>query len=424
MEELIERGLLFFDTNHGYYDLHPIVRAYAYDRLVDRRGTHITLRNYFAATPTSDKKLLSVDDLTPVIELYHHCVQAELYDEACRILRIKLNEPIYVRHGEYLLFTELVKSLFPVEENSLPYIENSHNQAWLLNKLALCYGRTGNFRLAVSTFQKHISVREAMEYSPGIAIGLGNLSEVLIRIGRFREASEAIERKISLCNQIGQHRKEIIGRQDYGLLLAYQGKFQESFEQLEITHEWLTPKKEDRHESVTWANLTILHLLQKNYHQAFEAAKNTRRLVKSEERQRDIIRVEWLLGLCYIHLGNLVKAEPHLSEALTNCRRINLVEMEPDILLGWSHWCMVNGKMNQARDHAHEALEIADRCEYRLKQADIHNFLAQWNLETGNTTEARKHAEIAKERAWCDGPPYCYKSALDEAEKLLNRVTL
>jgi len=69
-----------------------------------------------------------------------------------------------------------------------------------------------------------------------------------------------------------------------------------------------------------------------------------------------------------------------------------------------------------------EALEIADRFKYRLKQADIHNFLAETALGEGDKATALKHAEIAKERAWCDGPPYCYRKALDQAEQMLAKL--
>jgi hypothetical protein len=78
-------------------------------------------------------------------------------------------------------------------------------------------------------------------------------------------------------------------------------------------------------------------------------------------------------------------------------------------------WGQVSAAASSGSD---EALSIADRCEYRLKQADIHNFLAQLALDEENPVEARRHAEIARERAWCDGPPHCYKPALDEAERL------
>ena len=43
-------------------------------------------------------------------------------------------------------------------------------------------------------------------------------------------------------------------------------------------------------------------------------------------------------------------------------------------------------------------------------------------LAEGDTAAALKHAEIAKERAWCDGPPHCYKKALDQAEQMLAKL--
>ena len=95
--------------------------------------------------------------------------------------------------------------------------------------------------------------------------------------------------------------------------------------------------------------------------------------------------------------------------------------------------------MQESFDYAREALEIAERCEYRLQQAEIHNFLAEWWLEkavgskqkaegreqsavTEAIAKARKHAERAKERAWCDGPPYHYKVAYERAERMLKTV--
>ena len=34
----------------------------------------------------------------------------------------------------------------------------------------------------------------------------------------------------------------------------------------------------------------------------------------------------------------------------------------------------------------------------------------------------REEAEVARERALCDGPPHCYKPALDEADRLLAQL--
>lgn len=107
------------------------------------------------------------------------------------------------------------------------------------------------------------------------------------------------------------------------------------------------------------------------------------------------------------------------------------MESEPDILLEMARlrYAQARGdevtskESTRLRDEAlglaREALAIANRCDYRLKQAELHNFLAQVALEKGDREEAHKHAEIAKERAWCDGPPHCYKPALEQAERIL-----
>jgi len=77
LDELIDRGLLLFDKAQARYDLHPVVRQHAYDRLTDKAGVHASLRDYFAKVPAPDQeKIESVEALAPVIELYHHTLSA------------------------------------------------------------------------------------------------------------------------------------------------------------------------------------------------------------------------------------------------------------------------------------------------------------------------------------------------------------
>ena len=45
--------------------------------------------------------------------------------------------------------------------------------------------------------------------------------------------------------------------------------------------------------------------------------------------------------------------------------------------------------------------------------------MAEMAFAEGETAKVRKYAKMAKERAFCDGPPYCYKKTLDEAEEKL-----
>jgi hypothetical protein len=99
--------------------------------------------------------------------------------------------------------------------------------------------------------------------------------------------------------------------------------------------------------------------------------------------------------------GNeLSVAERCLSEALRRCRSVNLVQMEPNLLLAWARLVRQKAKgkeqeekgkqqkeknnkaeFNQIEEYVKEAREIAERAEYRLALADIHLFCAEVGLE-------------------------------------------
>ena len=113
LRDLVARGLLHHDTREGRFDLHPIVRRYAYDRLAapDRAAAHTQLRDYFAAVPPPDK-VTRLEDVAPVIELYHHTVRAGQLDEARTLFRDRLATPLFYQLGAYQLIIDLLRALF------------------------------------------------------------------------------------------------------------------------------------------------------------------------------------------------------------------------------------------------------------------------------------------------------------------------
>ncbi|HEY9247152.1 MAG TPA: DUF4062 domain-containing protein, partial [Candidatus Methanoperedens sp.] len=98
--ELVDRGLLFRDKKSIEFDLHPIVRRFCYARLRNKEEVHTELRDYFAIIPEPEK-IESLDDLSSVIELYHHTVKAGRYDEAVELYGDRLTKKLYYRLGLY-----------------------------------------------------------------------------------------------------------------------------------------------------------------------------------------------------------------------------------------------------------------------------------------------------------------------------------
>ena len=108
-----------------------------------------------------------------------------------------------------------------------------------------------------------------------------------------------------------------------------------------------------------------------------------------------------------------------------------MVMYEADILLELARCNYKQKIFREAKTLAEEALLITERCGYVLQGADVHLFLATLALEgiklnveseLSDKEAARLHAEIALELAYCDGPPYYYKVAYEEAERMLEKL--
>jgi tetratricopeptide (TPR) repeat protein len=445
LDELIDRGLLLFDKGRVRYDLHPIVRGYAYDRLADKTGVHTRLRDYFAAVPTPEAdKVQSLEDLAPTIELYHHTVRAGRYDEAVVLFRDRLTIPLYYRFGAYQTCIELLRALFPDGEDRPPRLKDEAWQAWTLAALANSYSLSGQPRRAVPLFERLNVILEKANDKKNLATGLENVADDQLKLGELAAAEVNLRRDIQLAEEIGDEFYQATGHHELGRLLAYQGAFDEAARELETSTLYWERTGDKQGICLDEAYRALRALLMGEARAALAAARRAYEIATSRQNERDRIRAEWLLGWSStfqvsssrfqgtgaepqlgtwkVEPGTLRTAEQHLTEALTRCRRINMVDHEPDILLAWARWHHAAGHTEQAHQYAQEALAIAERCEYRLKQAEIHNFLARLALGGGEREAAKAHAATAYERAWCDGPPHCYKPALDEAAGMLREL--
>ena len=369
--ELVKRGLLFREDER--YDLHPIVRQYAYDRLSDKEGVHSRLQEYFEARPTPER-VESLEDLTPTIELYWHMVGAGRFDAAFKLFRDRLAEPLYFRFGAYERRIELLGALFPEGEDRSPKLSKESDQAWTLNGLANSYSLAGQPRRAVPLFEMDIAILEKLGDTRTLPTPLGNLADDQMKLGR---------------------------------LLAYEGRFAEAERELSFKDGTV-----GSHKSVQTAYWALLNVLQSNFASSLRYSSEALAAAGEAQFEAQAVWALWLLGWAHTALDDRANAERHLNEALTRCRRINMVDHEPSILLALA-------RLNRDRETALKALTIADRCEFRLDQADIHNLLAQLALDEGKPGEAREQAQKAKGYAYCDGPPHYYKPAYEEAERLL-----
>jgi len=435
LRDFVARGLLHHDARDRRFDLHPIVRRYAYDRLrkEERQDAHRTLRDYFAAVPPPER-VQALADLDPVIELYHHMVRAGTYDAAFELYRDRISRATYYQLGAYELCIELLGSLFPDGEDLPPRLNVERNQGWILNELGNSYKRAGQPRRAMLLFKRQHTIYEALENKAGFVVGLTNLADDEMEIGELRSAEAHLHQQLGLCQESDDAFQEAIGHHHLGRLLVLRGRWEEAEVEFQRALAIFEENGDVQAQSVVWAYRCLLWLsrnhagVKSKASQSLAAAQRSLELAEETTRTlhpypRDYVRAYWLLGAAHRETGDLTAAERHLSEALTRCRRISAVDAETDILLDLARLRLKIGDLAEARRLAEEALTITERCGYVLQGADVHLLLAQLDIDESRPDAAREHAAEARRLATCDGPPdYTYKVAYDEAGALLERL--
>ena len=449
LKTLEHRGLLHWDKTANKYDLHPIVRRYAYERLTapDRTAAHTRLQDYFAAVPEPEK-IEKLEDLAPVIELYHHMVRAGKLDEAIVLFRDRLSNATHYQFEAHQLRIELLLALFLDGEDEPPRLKDEAPQAWTLNGLANSYSLSGQPRRAVSLFEGYISISEKRNDKKNTAIGLGNLANRNRDLGALKDAERNLRRQIALCREINERLNESYGHHVLSRVLSYCGDWKKSEQEQDIAQQMFEKENHVQGQGMVWLYRALCFLMmareevdsdqlsENNVTSAIECAQHALELVDEDTKQRyphprDYVRAYWLLGAAYRMNNELTLAEENLSKALHLCRQINLVDHEADILLDLARLRYASqkstgttqGDYKDAQEKASEALMITERSGYVLQGADVHLFLAQFALEQEkDKKKAKGLAERAKELATCDGGEYKYKVAYEEAERFLEKL--
>ncbi|MDF5727532.1 MAG: toll/interleukin-1 receptor domain-containing protein [Rhizonema sp. PD38] len=447
LQQLVSRGLLQHDQPNHRYDLHPIVRRYAYDRLGSKERTvvHIELRDYFAAVPPPER-VQSLDDLNPVIEQYHHMIKAEQYDEAFDLLKNRISDATFSQFGAYQLNIELLNALFPSPEDQLPRLKSEWKQASTLNELGRNYNKSGQPHKSILARELAIEIGEKQNSKKNLAIYLRNLTLIQFDLGNLQAAETNLHRSIALSQKIENELEEALGHRELGRYLAYRGIWAEAETELSTALAIFEEKEQIGQQIIIWVYraltalllvraTTIPHLVGQITEQYINPVATVlvaaqRSLELADEYARRNYPGVWsymyayqLLGAAYRVNGNIEESDRHLTEAITRCRDIDLVNLEANILLELARLRLATENRDEALRLAEEALTITERCGYVLQGADVHLFLAQLALADGDREKALFHAKDARRLATCDGPPnYTYKVAYEEAGVLLKEL--
>jgi tetratricopeptide (TPR) repeat protein len=267
------------------------------------------------------------------------------------------------------------------------------------------------------------------------ARGMGNMATQQLVIGALSEAEHNNHRRIELTREIEDEHSEAIGHRELGQVLFYRGEWNNAEQELRLALSMFEKEQYFSGQGVTWSYLALWKIIEsREYKKAFDVKEAINRISFALNCQnewtkqnfpieREKVRNFWLLGAAYRANNELTLAEENLSKALNLCRQINLVDAEADILLNLARLRYAQGDFKDAQEKASEALVITERSGYVLQGADVNLFLAQYALEQEkDKAKAKEYAESALRLAYCDGPPYYYKVAYEEAERMIAKL--
>ncbi|MCP5103378.1 MAG: hypothetical protein GY950_08365, partial [bacterium] len=214
LQGLGRMGFLFYDAGADRFDFHPVMRSFLYRLLVTEGASggtevHTLAVEYFKALPKPEK-VVTLEDLAPVIELYHHLVKAGKFDEAIVLFRDRMHDPCYFQLSAYHLIIELLQPLFPGGDcaNGLPRLEKESAQAWTLNELANTYALSGRPAKAVPLELLQCKLYEKNDDKKNLAASLGNVAHQQFIIGQLSASTAHLRKSIALCREIKDEYEE------------------------------------------------------------------------------------------------------------------------------------------------------------------------------------------------------------------------
>jgi tetratricopeptide (TPR) repeat protein len=453
LSNLVDRGFLFFDQKTRKFDIHPIVRAYAYDRLIDKQGTHTKLRKYFAIIPTpDDAHISSIDNLSPLIEFYHHSIQADRVDEAYKLLRDRLAELIYYKFGDVRQFLILLEALWNATRvpdiRQLPAWERLNNwkyYAWMMNALGIAYSCTGNPEIAARYFEE-LAQRDRKIKWEYYATSLTSQATDLISLGNLDKANKILE-KASNCHTGDERDKfsSLCANIELGTLKIQIGDYEDGQSILnnaltEIDHFGDTvfgratgPSfSPNRYRGIALGYLAEYYIHVQDYIRARDLSEQSLNIAHKTNIAVDMCKSEILLGRIYSLLNLHEIGDGLVSTALVRTRGGGLVDIEISALLALTEirlglsankaGSIKNELFESANNLLQEAIMLAQRGKYHLHLVDSLILKAKTFLIKKDSKKFNASIREAKELILNDRPSHIYQKSLDKINFIRKQI--
>jgi hypothetical protein len=417
LNELEERGLLQFDSQHDIYDLHPVVRGYALDLLkgADRERTFEQIQDYFAKVPqVEQERVRDRRELNELLEAYRALVITDKLDFAANYYRQYLANALF-RLGEYYLMIELLTPLF--DHNSPdqhPALRDALTRVYITHDIALALSRTGQTERAAKLFS--LNLDPSTETNPtDMAFSIASYADNLMHMNRLAEAVRGYELALAI---IAPENAAWIYYDlfSYAVTCGQWEQAEEYYQQYQMAPQPIQAKRSHARFAGEVARRQVY--LRQPAQRLLQAAETQ---LQSEALPLFLARLYEVWALDCLHRQDWANGEHYIKEALHLGNKIGEPSAVRHALLARLY--LGQGKHDLAQRWLVTAL--ADRHKtpdgYR---ADLYAHAAAVYLGLGERAAATETAQAAQNWAWAAGEPHARWYPLQQARQTLTALNL
>lgn len=392
IERLEQRGFLEHDPMQETYDMHPLVRQYAYAQMAtpELREAARVAYQYLEDRLAKHEGTLATYSVS--MKVYRLALEAGFVGSAVQIFRHRLYPVLYSRIGQCREQVDELERLIAAAQEHPDQVTKG-NLRGLMDRLGTAYVLLGRpreaYRWAKMAEMLHNSVPGAADEESVLVY----LASAAMRMGKFQFATDALQKSAQINREKGARFRESVARLNLGLGLTWSARFEEAAAELDTADELIgdTPTSWHRR-CILLVHRTRLALLIGSGERALKYARAAHKIAIEKINDLDLVRSRWALGAALVRCVEedpslralyLSEAELHIRSTLRTCSQNHYGEIAMELHIAMAHWHYVKGDPAQAGVAAGSAFALARTGGHAVKEAEAKEILLSLTNQSG-----------------------------------------
>jgi tetratricopeptide (TPR) repeat protein len=409
LSDLEDRGLLQWDRYSNTYDLHPVVRGYAFDQLEkdDLAKTYERIRDHFESLPLENSNEASeLSQIKNSLQIYRAFIGAGQLDKAAHLYRNQLSGALFFSITSYPTVIEVLTPLFANGTTNLPTLAAASDKRFIANDLGIAFQMLGRTEEAQRIELALIQLGLTSKDWPNLATSIRNYSATILRSNQLRSSLQFLK----IAQRISLAAKDESGVTTYFLMAAnifsVEGRWKAAHGAYEEFLARPIPSRSFYRMGEVEMAICRLRFWQNSLHaEELEIALTAALRGNSLSSQ---IEIHCLQAEIALRKGALYEAVEAAERAIEIARKIG--SPKP-----YAYGCMARALALQGRHYEARKLVEETGLEDRWQAAEVY-------LETHDLDKAREIILRAYKRAWADGPPHIRWWELECSKRILDRL--